>query len=163
MPSYVRPGNARSKEQEKVLNKISKDKVCPFCSENLRKFHNQPILKSGKYWILTTNQWPYEHTKHHLLAITKKHVESIDELSPAAAAELFSLLSSAMKKYSIKGGAVGIRFGRISKPASSVDHLHVHLIEPNTDSRAHKDVVFKISKNPKKSQRAARKTPNRRK
>lgn len=151
--SHIHQQNARTQDQKRVMAQITSDAVCPFCAKNLARYHKKPILKTGKYWLLTTNQWPYDHTKHHFLAISKKHVESFSELSPKAGEELFSLFSYVTKRYSIKGGGLAIRFGSLSKPASSVKHLHAHLIEPDVRNPKHKDVIFKMSKNPKKTTR----------
>lgn len=155
---HIHLENARTEDQKKVMRQITLDGGCPFCKANLSKYHKKPILKSGKYWLLTTNQWPYENTKHHLLAIAKQHVESFDEMHPEAGAELFKLFSGAIKKYSIKGGGLAIRFGDLSKPASSVKHLHAHLIEPDVRNPKHKDVIFKMSKNPKRKSIRQRKS-----
>src|SRR5258706_13991536 len=64
---FINMGTIRRKDQRDVMQEIEKQGHCPFCRENLDKYHKNPILKEGKYWLLTENQWPYEHVKHQLL------------------------------------------------------------------------------------------------
>ena len=137
MSKFINISNTRSEEQRRVMQEIHKNDHCPFCAENIAKYHKNPILKDGKYWILTDNQWPYKNTKHQLLAIHKTHIEHINELEPEAAAELITFFKEESIKRNIKGGAIMIRFG--SNPekgsyGSTVLHIHAHLIEPNLDA-----------------------------
>ena len=144
---YINLDQARSDHQRSVMEQIQKDDVCPFCSENLSKYHKNPILKEGKYWLLTKNQWPYENVKHQLLAIHKTHIEHISELEPAAGSELIELFAWATKEFNIPGGAVAIRFGsnpELGNYGSSVLHLHAHLIEPDLANPAGEKIKFKI-------------------
>ena len=123
----------RRKDQKVVMQEIEKQGHCPFCIENLEKYHKNLILKEGKFSILTDNQWPYEKIKHQLLAIYKTHVEHIEDLDPESGQELIEMFAKESKKRNIKGGGIAIRFG--SSPdgnyGSSVLHIHAHLIEPD--------------------------------
>jgi len=126
----------RREDQLKVMEEIKKQGHCPFCRENLDKYHKNPILKEGKFWILTDNQWPYEKIKHQMLAIYKTHIEHINEIDPEAGKELFEIFKEETKKRKISGGGIAIRFG--SNPehgnyGSSVLHIHAHLIEPDLE------------------------------
>src|SRR6476469_9641825 len=89
--AYVNLDSARFADQRETMKNIIKDGVCPFCSENLARYHKQEILKEGSSWLLTPNQWPYEHTSLHLLAIMKRHVEHLGDLEAADFAELLEL------------------------------------------------------------------------
>ncbi len=120
--------HARTKFQREVMEKIVRDKVCPFCEVHFLKYHTKPIIKKGKYWILTENFQPYEGTKHHLLAVSRKHVTSFTDLTSAAHAELLTMLGTEVKKRDIKGGAMFMRFGNTDYTCGSVEHLHVQLI-----------------------------------
>jgi diadenosine tetraphosphate (Ap4A) HIT family hydrolase len=145
--NFINLNQARTDSQRKVMEKILTDGVCPFCPENLKQYHKEPILKEGQFWILTKNQWPYENVKVQLLAIHKTHIEHINELTPEASAELFELFKWAAKEYKIPGGAVTMRFG--SNPehgnyGSSVSHLHAHLIEADLENPKQEKIYFKI-------------------
>jgi diadenosine tetraphosphate (Ap4A) HIT family hydrolase len=133
---FINLSATRRADQRAVMEEIQKQGHCPFCPENLETYHKAPLLKEGKYWILTDNQWPYEKIKHQLLAIHKTHIEHIEEMDPAAGAELISLFAEEAKKRNIPGGGIAIRFG--SSPdgnyGSSVLHIHAHLIEPDLNA-----------------------------
>ena len=127
------------------MEEIAKNGHCPFCSENLTKYHKKPIIKEGKFWLLTENQWPYDKTKVQILAIYKTHIEHITQMDPNAAAELFEMFKEEAEKRHVQGGGVAMRFGTSpdGNYGSSVMHLHAHLIEP--DLKALKsDETFKF-------------------
>lgn len=124
----VRVENTRSKGYANVLKRIEKDGVCPFCEKHFLKYHTRPILKKGRHWILTENFNPYPGTTHHLLVVARKHVTHFSKLPKGAYAELFSLLSSEVKRRNIKGGGLFMRFGDSDYNFSSVGHLHAQLL-----------------------------------
>lgn len=129
-------GAVRREDQKKVMEEIENQGHCPFCIENISKYHKNPILKEGKFWLLTENQWPYEKIKHQLLAIYKTHIEHISEMDPEAGKELVEFFAEETRKRNISGGGVAIRFGKSlnGNYGSSVLHIHAHLIEPDLAS-----------------------------
>lgn len=138
--------NARLDEQRQVMEEIIDADHCPFCLENLQKYHKQPILQDGQFWILTKNQWPYEHTKVHLLAIYKEHAVNLGELNPEAGNELLEMMQWAQKEYQVPGGAMAMRFGDTDYSAGTVAHIHVQFIIPNLESPGYEPVRLKIGK-----------------
>jgi diadenosine tetraphosphate (Ap4A) HIT family hydrolase len=141
---FVNLDNARHDDQRDVMKGIAQDGVCPFDEEYLANYHKQPILRRGKYWTLTLNQWPYEHTRVHLLAIARLHVESLDALDAAAGEELFAHAQWAIKEYNIDFGGLAMRFGDVKQNGASVNHLHAHIIVPDAGRPADAKVRFKI-------------------
>ena len=144
---FVNLNNARLKEQRGVMEQILAQGVCPFCGEHLRKFHMQPILNETPHWILTNNQWPYENTKVHLLAIYKTHAESFAETETGAGTELFELLRWAEKEYDIKGGGLGMRFGDPAYNGGTVRHLHAQILAADISDKTnpgYKPVRFRV-------------------
>ena len=135
---HINLGTVRRDDQRGVMEEIDQQGHCPFCPENLKKYHKNPILKEGKYWWLTENQWPYEKVKHQLLAIYKTHIEHLEEMAPEAGQELIEMFAEETKKRKITGGGIAIRFGRSEHGSygSSVLHLHAHLIEPDLEALA---------------------------
>ncbi len=134
---FIQMSSVRRDDQKKVMEEINSAGHCPFCRENLETYHKNPILKEGKYWVLTDNQWPYKKIKHQLLAIYKTHIEHIKDMAPEAGAELMKMFQEESIKRNIPGGGVALRFG--SNPehgnyGSSVLHIHAHMIEPDLDS-----------------------------
>lgn len=117
------------------MEEIKRQGHCPFCRENLDKYHSSPILKEGDFWILTENQWPYDKVKHQLLAIYRTHVEHISDIDPEAGRELFEMFSEECRKRNIAGGGLAMRFGssEFGNFGSTVLHIHAHLIEPDLE------------------------------
>lgn len=131
---FINISAVRREDQAVVMKEIQEQGHCPFCVENLEKYHKNPILKTGKFWFLTDNQWPYEKIKHQLLAIYKTHIEHISEMDPEAGKELIEMFAEESVKRNIKGGGVAMRFGsnpELGNYGSSVLHIHAHLIEPD--------------------------------
>ena len=128
MKQHVDLHNARPGPYEKLIKKIVSDKVCPFCKDNLRKYHQKPLIKENRFWFLTTNQHPYKGSKYHFLAINKKHKENFESLTSQEMTGLLILFKWVIKKYKLPGGAIFMRFGQTSYTGASVVHLHAHLI-----------------------------------
>ena len=144
---FINVANSREKEQKERMEDIIEAGHCPFCRENLCKYHQEPILKEGKFWIVTTNQWPYKHSKHHFLLIYKVHAVNLSDLSPAAGQELFELLAEIEESYQLKGGGFAMRFGDTDYSAGTINHLHIQLIEPDLTAPDFAPVRIKIGKN----------------
>lgn len=116
----------------KVIEKIATDKVCPFCIENLTKYHKNPILKDAKYWIVTTNMYPYKNTLHHFLLIHKKHTTSSKDISAEAWTELHGHIDWLTETYKVPGGTFFMRCGDTNHTGASVTHLHAQMVVTDT-------------------------------
>ncbi|MDD5068471.1 MAG: HIT domain-containing protein [Candidatus Pacebacteria bacterium] len=139
--SFVNIANSKRGVYEEVIKKIAKQKVCPFCEEELHKHHERPIHQKGAYWIATDNMYPYKNTKVHLLFIHRKHISDITEMSKEAWEELRSMMKDFIQKKKTPGGILHMRFGDTRYTGASVQHLHAHLISP--DLKAEKQFGFK--------------------
>jgi len=118
-----------------VIAQIQKDGVCPFCPEQLEKYHKNPILIDKTHWLVTENMYAYKGTKHHFLLIHKNHIKHMNELSSEAWAELHEISNEVFGKYNVEGGAFLMRFGNTKYTGASVNHLHAHIIcaDPKPD------------------------------
>ena len=116
-----------------VIAKIQQDGVCPFCPEQLAKYHKNPILIDKEFWLATENMYPYKGVKYHFLLIHKKHISHISEVSQEAWTELHTLTDEINKKYNIKGGSFLMRFGDSQFTGASVTHLHAHIVHAEPD------------------------------
>jgi ATP adenylyltransferase len=116
-----------------VIAQIQKDGVCPFCPEQLTKYHKNPILKTGDFWLVTENMYPYKGTEHHFLLIHKMHITHIKEITDKAWAELDSICNEIFKDYNVEGGSFLMRFGDSKYTGASVSHLHAHIIVAKPD------------------------------
>ena len=121
--------HARYADQLEVLDTIITDGVCPFCIESLRKYHKLPIIKTGDHWLLTKNQWPYEHTKFHYLTIANQHMRSTDDMPRGMFEELGYFVRLVNEIEQTNSGVLAMRYGDMSLTGSSVDHLHAHVIQ----------------------------------
>lgn len=142
--NFVNVNNSREGDQIEIMQKIANEAHCPFCLENLRLYHKKPILKEGKYWIVTTNQWPYKHTKHHFLLIYKEHATKLADLETEAGSELFEMIKDLEKEYHFEGGGLAMRFGDTDFSAGTVNHLHVQLIVPDAMAKDFEPVKIKL-------------------
>jgi diadenosine tetraphosphate (Ap4A) HIT family hydrolase len=133
---FINTSTIRREDQRVVMEEIRKSGDCPFCMENLTKYHKNPILKEGKFWVLTDNQWPYEKIKHQMLAIYKTHVEHLKDVDPEAGKELFEMFAEFSRIRNIEGGGLAMRFGSSvhGNYGSSVLHIHAHLVEPDLEA-----------------------------
>lgn len=134
--TYHRPVdilNAREGGQKQAMQHMLQVGDCPFCAENLAKYHKVPNLKEGKYWILTTNQWPYKNTKLHFLFILKQHAETLAELEAEAMTELGEMSQWLEKEYAIEGGGIIMRFGDTQFSGGTIPHLHAQMMVPDID------------------------------
>jgi ATP adenylyltransferase len=137
--------NARTEEQTAVMRRAVADGVCPFCREHIENYHPKPIIKEGRFWLVTENMSPYVGTKHHLLFVyTPKHVESVNEIPLEAFAELYYLLNQVRNDFWIKGGTLILRFGDNRYNGGSVSHLHAQLVVGDTDNPDYKPVRKRI-------------------
>jgi diadenosine tetraphosphate (Ap4A) HIT family hydrolase len=126
--------NARQPLQIENMRKIAAEGFCPFCPENMQKYHEPPILRTGTHWYVTPNMYPYDHTKHHFLFVTNEHITNSNNLSAAAWAELQEHIAWLSKEYKMETGTFLMRSGDMKKNGATVLHLHAQYIvaaDPN--------------------------------
>lgn len=130
-PKFVNTDNTKNRPDGvygSVISQIQKDGVCPFCTEQLLKYHKNPILKETKYWVATANMYPYKGAKHHILLIHREHITNPSEMSAEAWAELQTIANDMTRESSIPGGTLFMRFGDTKYTGASVTHLHAHIV-----------------------------------
>ena len=147
---HVDLDNARFADQSVIMQKIIKNDESPFLLKNLKRYHSHPILKEGKYWYITANKWPYQHTQFHFLIIAQNYWTDIAEITPPAAAEFFDFIQWLKNKYQVSGGGFAMRFGNTDYSAATIDHLHAHFIVPDLQAPDYEPVRFKIGKDKNK-------------
>jgi len=143
-PTFVNTSNARTGGYADVIHKISKDNVCPFCPDQLARYHKNPILLEGHFWQATDCMYPYKDTKTHLLFIYKDHIEGPVELSKEAWEELHDLVKDFIEKRDIPGGTILMRFGETKYTGASVTHLHAHLVSSDPDKEGYEPVITRV-------------------
>lgn len=118
------------------MNKIREDGVCPFCPENLKDYHDKPILENREHWIITENAYPYQGAETHLLFILKRHTTHMNDLSGKEWSKLKESVDFFVQKYNLEGATILMRFGNTNRTGGTVSHLHAQLIAGNSDSDA---------------------------
>lgn len=142
---FVNLDNARVTEQMQAMERILASGNCPFCLKNILKEHKNQIIREGKHWIITENQWKYEEAELHLLFILKQHAEKLREINPEAGSELIEFAQWTEEKFGIRAGGLVLRFGDINLNGATVAHLHFHLIVPkNPKENGYEPVRFRI-------------------
>lgn len=129
---------------KKVLERIIKDRVCPFCEKNFLTYHTPPILRKSKYWIVTENMNPYKGSKKHMLFVFRKHAVKISQMPAVAGAELLQHAQWVQKKYKLKGATLFMRFGEPGFTGASVEHLHAQLVSGQKNSKT-KEPLFVVA------------------
>lgn len=129
----------------KTLKGILAAGFCPFCEEHIFKYHTRPLLFKNRSWIVTENAWPYEGTKKHLLLITRKHVESIASLSPAAWNDLQTAYKKTIRLLNLRGATLMLRSGDTARTGASVGHLHAHIIAGYSRSKSTKPITATVA------------------
>jgi diadenosine tetraphosphate (Ap4A) HIT family hydrolase len=120
--------NARNPLQIENMQKIAAEGFCPFCPEHMEKYHTPPILRRSRYWFVTPNMYPYEHSVTHLLFVTNRHISNSLELTVEEWADLQDNLKTVMTELNITHGTLLMRSGDMSKTGSTVLHLHAQLV-----------------------------------
>jgi diadenosine tetraphosphate (Ap4A) HIT family hydrolase len=130
----VNMDNARVDDQREVMQQIIDDGVCPFCEENLEKYHPKPILFRTGYWIVTENAWPYKATKKHFLLVYRpSHLEKSEDLPPEALTDLAVVMARLSHEQGLTHGTLLMRFGDMAKTGATVKHLHIQLVQSDPD------------------------------
>jgi ATP adenylyltransferase len=105
---------------------------CIFCvkpgQSNDRDRENL-ILYRGVHAFVMLNAFPYNNG--HLMVIPFLHTSSMDDITPAAATEVWSLLaksrSALSRAFNPDGFNIGINLGRAA--GAGIDtHIHVHIV-----------------------------------
>jgi len=130
---FVDIDNARTDEQRQAMLRIIERGVDPFSMEDILKEHKKPILKEGKYWFVTENQYKYKNAKKQFLLISNLYAETLSDLTGEAFKELLTLAKEICKEYDIKGGALCARFGDTKISGATVKRLHFQIIESDTE------------------------------
>lgn len=120
--------NTRVKAQHNKMQEATRLGICPFCWENLGQWHDAPVLKTGEFWAITANDYPYAGSKYHYLAIYRDHISSIAEMAPGAGDELMKLFAEFCKVKKISGATIVMRFGDMRYTGATVFHLHAQIM-----------------------------------
>jgi diadenosine tetraphosphate (Ap4A) HIT family hydrolase len=87
------------------------------------------VLRRGQHTFAILNAFPY--TSGHLMVLPYREVANLDDLTPEETAELWPMVTAAVRAvraaYQPGGVNVGINMGRAAGGSIS-EHLHVHVV-----------------------------------
>ncbi len=136
--------NVRHADQKERMQESQKLGICSFCRKHFEKYHKAPILKETSWWILTSNDWPYEGSKIHLFLVYKKHISSLEQINPEGYAELTDIMKYVKGKFKLPGMSLFIRSGNMHYTGSSVQHLHGHIIGGSKEGKNKESLKVKV-------------------
>ena len=134
---------ARSDEQRRYMEGLEAAGICIFCPEHVERYHPQPVERSGRYWYVTKNGFPYAGTVAHYLIVPHLHVASFDGLPDEAGAELWAMKRWLKERLDPLATATIERSGEMALNGGSVAHLHTHFVA--LDAAPEETVRFRVS------------------
>lgn len=116
--------------RDRYVRSTLKTKGCALCQAlRMGDDRSAGILDRGTYHFVILNKYPY--TTGHLMIAPYRHSAAIERSSPASAAEMASMLQSAIRvlsaHYNPQGFNAGMNLGRCAG-AGIADHYHLHVI-----------------------------------
>ena len=110
--------------------------ACAFCAvaSGPRGDKSHEVIQAGEYSLVIANLFPYDVWEHmdvenHLLIIPKRHVTTMDELTPDERQEMMDLFC----KYESAGYNLYARAPQST--ARTIAHIHTHLIKHKPNVR----------------------------
>jgi ATP adenylyltransferase len=132
MSAHQRPlynlAAARGEQQRIFMKELEAAGVCIFCPEHAERHQREPIERTGEYWYVRKNDYPYEGSLAHYLIVARRHVLAFEELPDAAGAELWELKRELRDRHDAAAFATVERSGNMLYNGGSVAHLHVHFV-----------------------------------
>lgn len=103
---------------------------CIFCDYPLADRDDENlVLFRGEYAFVIMNLFPYN--SGHLMVVPYVHTKELEDLTPAASAEIISLLAKSKKvlsdTLSAQGFNIGVNLGKVAG-AGIDDHIHFHIV-----------------------------------
>ena len=138
--------NARSQDQHDEMVRLEEGGLCLFCPEGLQG-SDKIIYGSNSSWTLTSNDYPYVGTLHHLLLIPTRHVIALEELIADELGTMKDLIWLAKNKFDFDSYGLAVRNGNPAFTGGTIRHLHFHIVVGNPN--AEEPVKVKLSSRPK--------------
>ena len=105
-----------------------KSGTCHFCRKDFEKKHNSPIIREGKHWFITPNDYPYKGSTHHYFIVSQKHITGFEKIPSEASSELIKMVAWLKKHLKVSGYSLFIRSGDLAYTGATLDHIHFHFL-----------------------------------
>jgi len=143
---YVYPPNARSAEYRALLETIKTTNECPFCV--FPKYHKGEVLPelSGEHWVVGTNHPSYQGSRAHLILITRRHIQKIEELSDEEWSSLHNTFVKTINTFKLNGATLIFRSGHPKHTGGTIGHLHCQIVsgDPENPDYPESGIVSRI-------------------
>lgn len=131
--------------RQAVKERQSRDE-CVFCLAQRMSDEDSLILYRGKLAFIIMNKYPYN--TGHLMVVPKRHVASLEELTPEEMLEMSLLVKAALlglrRALKPHGFNIGVNIGRTA--GAGIDtHVHIHIV-PRWDGDANFMLVTSATK-----------------
>ena len=130
---FIYPPNARNQEQLDIMMSQEEAGNDPLALEVI----DQEILFCTDYWYVSRNRFPYEGVEHQFLITALNPVYRLEDMSQKMWLDLNNIWLKLTIDFNVPGGALCFRFGNPSLSGASLKRLHVHLISPKEENKAH--------------------------
>lgn len=118
----------RSPQQRALYEDLTRKGICMFCRDG-HEIAGVPVIKTGTYWTLARNRYPYSGAQGHYMCLYNDHVTSSDAVDPASWNELMQLFrEQSLEDFGHTNFSVAMRHGAMAHTCSTVAHLHVHCL-----------------------------------
>jgi ATP adenylyltransferase len=138
--------NSRTEEQRADMVRLEEAGLCLFCPEVLRAEHE--VLHETAHWTVTPNRFPYRGTALHLLVVPKEHVTDLLDLSVAAQADYWPVLSWVRDRFGLTHYGLAARNGDCAYTGGTISHVHVHVLVGDVEDPDHQPVRVRLSSRP---------------
>ena len=106
-----------------------KKKRCIFCGNKTSGKDSENVIDRSVHSYSMLNIYPYNNC--HVMVAPKRHVKSLDLLSPAELKDLIALLNRTKKlidrKFKPDGYNIGMNIGKVAG-AGFAGHIHIHIV-----------------------------------
>ena len=111
------------------LSNAGKAPECVFCGQVKLQDREALIIHRGQHCFIILNAFPY--TSGHVMIVPYEHIDELQKLSPAAAAEMMALsqrMERALRAAYQPGGInLGMNIGAAAG-AGVAGHIHMHVL-----------------------------------
>jgi ATP adenylyltransferase len=114
----------------KYIKNHPKEEGCVFCNAQAQEDNAENLIAfRGEYAFVILNLYPY--TNGHLMVVPFQHAATLEELEPAARAEMMELTAQCMsilrKIYNPQAFNMGANIGAAAG-AGVPGHIHMHIV-----------------------------------
>jgi diadenosine tetraphosphate (Ap4A) HIT family hydrolase len=136
MVDQARPEGARTAEMAELLAVANTGGFCAFCELSPKNI----IIFQSDAWTAIHCLSPRWGSKHHLILIARRHVESYSYLTVEEWQDLHASLMRLEGELGYDDGALVMRFGYKRRNSATVHHLCVQVLRSNGEAISNQNI-----------------------